>query len=121
MGFLRPHSDVPAREDELLAGCRQCGSMLVQPQGWKELREDAVLIRLRCPNCFASTTESVRHDVLAQYDKELVSGRNAMVAQYEALVYHNMSELAERFARALELDLIGADDFGRRLCAGQTA
>jgi predicted solute-binding protein len=95
--------------------------MLVHPQGWKELGGDMVLIRLRCPNCFASTTASVRHEVLAQYDKELVSGRNAMLAQYEALVYHNMSELAKRFAHALELDLIGADDFGRRLCARQAA
>lgn len=95
--------------------------MLVQPQGWKELREDAVWIRLRCPECFASMTGSVRHDVLARYDEELVRGHNAVLALYEALVYHNMSELADRFARALELDLIGADDFGRGVCGRQRA
>ena len=113
MGLFRPHPAGTNRESERELGCcERCGSKLVQPQGWKELGGDRVMLHLRCPECFSCTTPSVRHDALARYDEELVSGRNAMLAEYEALVHRNMSELAERFVRALELDLIGADDFG---------
>ena len=49
---------------------------------------------------------------VAHYDDALVKGRESLLADYEALVRHNMEELAEHFKRALELDLIGAEDFG---------
>jgi hypothetical protein len=121
MGLFRPHLSPELERDEQLGRCERCGSLLVQPQGWKELGGDKILIYLRCPECFTFRTPSVGHDVLARYDEELISGRNAILAQYEALVYRNMSELAERFARALELDLIGADDFGSGVGARHAA
>jgi hypothetical protein len=51
------------------------------------------------------------HERVAEYDDVLVKSREAILADYEALVRHNMEELAASFERALELDLIGADDF----------
>jgi ribosomal protein S27E len=114
--YSRPHQTVLPRGPESLSRCARCGSGLVQPQGWKELTCDAVLVRLRCPECFHACAGSVTHRALAEYDEELVDSRNVIRAQYEAVVRHNMEELLERFARALELDLITADDFAR--CGG---
>jgi hypothetical protein len=46
------------------------------------------------------------------------------MAQYNAVVRHNMEELLEQFRMALELDLITAEDFApstsRRSQAGRT-
>jgi hypothetical protein len=91
--------------------CPHCGSSFVQPLGWKELADGRRALYLRCPECGVSTGGSFEQEDVARYDVELVRGREQVGRQYEALVRHNMEELASRFERALALDLIGADDF----------
>jgi hypothetical protein len=95
--------------------CAACGSNLVQPNGWKELPGGDLIIHLRCPECLVLTSESFGQREVAQLDDELVKSRRAIVADYEMVVRHNMGELLKQFARALELDLIGADDFAARI------
>jgi hypothetical protein len=51
------------------------------------------------------------HDRVVDYDAALVKGKEKLMEDYQAVVRHNMEELVEHFRRALELDLIGADDF----------
>jgi hypothetical protein len=57
---------------------------------------------------------SFDHERVAAYDEQLVRIRRAMECEFEAIVRRNMEELADRFAVALALDLIGPDDFTRR-------
>ena len=66
-------------------------------------------------------TGNFDHERLAEYDDSLVKSRAAIVADYEAIVRHNMEELSRAFARALELDLIGADDFVGRIDSRTTS
>jgi hypothetical protein len=79
------------------------------------LPDGAIVLHLRCPECMVRLTGSFDHDRIAEYDDALVKSREAIIADYEALVRHNMGELSQCFARALELDLIGADDFVGRI------
>jgi hypothetical protein len=113
MGFLRRQATAWFGEAEQrpLAVCPRCGSDLVQPLGWKELRGGELYLRLRCPECQMLMSGTFQQERVAAYDAALVEGKETLVADYEAVVRHNMKELAELFRRALELDLVGADDF----------
>jgi hypothetical protein len=75
------------------------------------LPDGAIVLHLRCPECMVRLTGNFDSERVAEYDSLLVKSREAIIADYEAIVRHNMAELAQSFARALELDLIGADDF----------
>jgi hypothetical protein len=97
-----------------LGSCPRCGSRLVQVEGWKELVPDRLMLRLRCPECQVRMVGSFDEKRVAAYDEELVRIRERMESEFGALVRSNMEELAERFAVALALDLIGPDDFARR-------
>jgi hypothetical protein len=79
------------------------------------LPDGAIVLHLRCPECMVRLTGNFDSGRVAEYDSALVKSREAIVADYEAIVRHNMTELAQSFARALELDLIGADDFVGRI------
>jgi ribosomal protein S27E len=116
MGFLRRQATAWFGEPEQrpLAVCPHCGSELVQPLGWKELPDGELFLRLQCPDCDTITSGAFQHERVADYDAALVKGKEQLLGDYEAVVRHNMGELAELFQRALELDLVGADDF--RLC-----
>jgi hypothetical protein len=73
-----------------------------------------IVIHLRCPECLVLTSESFGQRQVQELDGVLVRNRNAVIADYQLLVRHNMSELLHSFGRALELDLIGPDDFAPR-------
>jgi hypothetical protein len=122
IGFLRRHAIARLEEQEPrpLEVCPSCASELVQPQGWRELPGGDLFLQLRCPECLVVTSGAFAQERVAEYDATLIEGRESMYAAYEAAVRHNMEELSEHFRRALELDLIGADDFelGRSRNAG---
>jgi hypothetical protein len=117
MGFL-PSSGLTSphrrRRSPVPACCPSCGSSLVQPQGWKELPGGDIVIHLRCPECLVLTSESFEQRQAEALDNALVRSRKSIVADYEILVRHNMGELLKNFRLALELDLIGPDDFAAR-------
>jgi hypothetical protein len=73
------------------------------------------MLHLRCPECLTWIVGSFDPERVAALDDELVKRREAMLAAYDGLVKENMRELADRFHQAMELDLIGPDDFAPRL------
>jgi hypothetical protein len=75
------------------------------------LPDGAIVLQLRCPECWVRLTGNFSHDRVAAFDDELLKSRESITADYEAIVRHNMEELSQCFERALELDLIGPDDF----------
>ncbi len=113
MGYLVhiPRPRVERDGGRSLARCPACESALVQPQGWKELPNGDLMLQLRCPDCMIVIAGSFAADQVARFDAELVRGRAQVERAYRAIVRENMSELSVCFSRALELDLIGPDDF----------
>jgi hypothetical protein len=113
IGFLRRRvaALIEEQEPRPLAICPSCGSGFVQPQAWKELPSGNLFLQLRCPECLEVTSGTFTQERVAEYDQALIEGKDATIAHYDAAVRHNMSELLERFRRALELDLISAGDF----------
>jgi hypothetical protein len=111
MGFLEPHAPAASDQQRSMVSCPSCGSTLVQLQGWRELGGGAVMLQLRCPECLGWVVGSFRPEQVEQLDQELVNGRRVIVAFYHDLVRRNMEDLAKVFGAALELDLIGPDDF----------
>jgi hypothetical protein len=126
IGFLRRQAAalLTAEEPAPLGICPACRSEYVHPQAWKELSNGHLFLRLRCPECMAVTSGTFPPERVAEYDEMLVRGKEATMAQYNAVVRHNMEELLEQFRIALELDLITAEDFtpsaSRRGQAGRT-
>lgn len=70
-----------------------------------------MMLHLRCPECLTWIVGNFEAERVAALDEELVKRREALLSAYDRVVRANMSELAERFRQALELDLIGPDDF----------
>lgn len=93
--------------------CPDCRSELVQPLEWKQAdgnRGHWHLLR-RCPECeWRGGAIYGPHEIDA-YDDVLDDGSVALVRELRTLEQEAMSELADTLAEALELDLIGADDF----------
>jgi hypothetical protein len=70
-----------------------------------------LMLQLRCPECHIRMVGSYEAHHVALFDEHLVRARRRLEAEYLKLVRSNMRELADQFARAFELDLIGPDDF----------
>jgi hypothetical protein len=68
---------------------------------------------LRCGACGASREEIVSDADAAIYDRELDQAEQRMRREADRLSRERLIEQAESFATALELDLIGAEDFAR--------
>jgi hypothetical protein len=111
MSALQPEPPQAQRPGAPLVSCPECASTLVHPVGWKELPGGALMLHLRCPECLAWIVGSFAPERIAALDDELVRCRELLIAAYDRVVKENMRELAERFRQALELDLIGPDDF----------
>ena len=68
---------------------------------------------LRCGACHECREAIVTNQDAAGFDRELDIAQARMRSEAERLSREQLSDEAERFATALELDLIGAEDFGR--------
>ena len=76
-----------------------------------------MLVDLRCPDCFMWLQECCSRVALAELDKRQAAWREKLVVAYERSVAESMEALAVCFGQALELDLVGADDFAPRRAA----
>ena len=76
-----------------------------------------MLVDLRCPECFMWMQECCSRGDLAELDKRQAACRELLVDAYERFVTESMEALAVCLAAALELDLVGADDFAPRRVA----
>jgi hypothetical protein len=91
--------------------CTSCASDLLQLEAWREREAGGLTLRLRCPECDARTIRYLDAGEAAQVDDALSQARIDMIAFYEAVVRTNIGLEADLLAKALALDLIGADDF----------
>ena len=91
--------------------CTRCASGYVQPVEWEVLPSGRVALDLRCPECHFWRSGTFAIDQVRELDRTLVRGRAEVNAIYGRLVRDNMYRELTSFRRALELDLIGPDDF----------
>ncbi len=94
--------------------CGSCSSELLQLEAWRERPAGGLNVRLRCPECDARTIHELDAEEAVRVDDALSQARLEMVALYEAVVRNNIAIEAGILAKALELDLLGPDDFAPR-------
>ena len=76
-----------------------------------------MVVDLRCPECFMWMQECCSRGELAELDKRQAEWRELIVDAYAQSVTESMEALAFCLGAALELDLLGADDFAPRRAA----
>ena len=114
---FRPRADVGSRFVSAFASCPGCGSALLQPLRSRPGDAGEMVVELRCPECHAWLQACCSRSELAELDKRQAATRELMVDAYERSVAESMEALADCLAAALELDLVGADDFAPRRAA----
>ena len=88
-----------------------CGSPLVQPTGWESHGEQAWQLELRCPECEQRATTVIEDELAEQLTLFHERARALVELSMVRLASDNAEREIERFARALEQDLILPEDF----------
>jgi hypothetical protein len=101
------------RRTRSLADCPACGAHFVHPVEWGPKDDEHWWMLLRCGACHDWREAIVDNLDAADFDRDLDIAQARMRREAELLSQELLAEEAERFATALELDLIGAEDFGR--------
>jgi hypothetical protein len=105
MGDERSSSERP------LLVCAGCGSDLVFPVEQSAPAADRCDVELRCPDCGWEGERSCDEADLDRLDRELSRAHAEIRGALGRLETLHMEQWADAFACALELDLIGPDDF----------
>jgi hypothetical protein len=101
------------RRPDSLADCPACGADFVYPVEWYPEDEESWRMLLRCGACHVRREAIVSNLDAAQFDRELDIAEASIRREADLLSREHLAEEAERFATALELDLIDAEDFAR--------
>ncbi|MGA9284552.1 MAG: hypothetical protein WBV85_03840 [Solirubrobacteraceae bacterium] len=108
----RQWSDSPSTApSEALHVCSRCAGGLVHPLDWVEESPGRWRILMRCPDCDALREGVFGQALVERLDEELDRATGALLSDLRQLTHANMVEEIEVFSRALELDLIGPNDF----------
>jgi hypothetical protein len=91
--------------------CPECSSDLVQPVQWGETTGGFWELTLHCPNCDWINEGVFDQDQVDAFEEHLDAGIADMLADLRRLTQANMSEEIDRFAAALQCDLILPEDF----------
>lgn len=91
--------------------CPECESDLVQPVDWGEAAEEHWELTLHCPNCDWLSHGIYDQDQVMQLEEQLDEGVSAILRDLRRLATANMADEVERFASALEANLILPEDF----------
>jgi hypothetical protein len=91
--------------------CQDCESELVQPVEWRATTDDRWELMLYCPNCDWSCRGIYSHAQVEGLEEHLDLGVEEIVRDLQRLTSANMADEIERFAAALEADLILPEDF----------
>ena len=91
--------------------CPECDSDLVQPVDWAEAPQGLWELTLQCPNCFWLEEGIFDQEQVDALEEHLDDGVTAMLSDLRRLTQANMTEDIERFAAALNADLILPEDF----------
>jgi hypothetical protein len=105
-------SSSPAVPTGPFARCPCCSSRLLQLEAWRELPRGGMTLRVRCPECEARCEGDFDAGQVAIFDEEIAQARLELRALHDAIVRENIEREATVLSRALELDLIGPEDFG---------
>jgi hypothetical protein len=96
-----------------LADCSACGADFVHPVEWSPNDGGTWWMLLRCGACGTSREETVPDAEAERYDRELDLAEHRMRRAADRLSKERLEHQADTFATALELDLIGVEDFAR--------
>lgn len=96
---------------EALHVCPLCAGGLVHPLDWLEESPGRWRVLLRCPDCGELRDGVFGQALIERLDDELDRATAQMLSDLRQVTHANMAEEIERFSRALELDLIGPNDF----------
>jgi ribosomal protein S27E len=91
--------------------CAFCGSHLVHPTAGCEVQSALWEVDLRCPDCERLRVWYCSQAELEHLDRELDRVTSEMKEELGRLEAAHMEEWVDRFAHALDVDLIGPDDF----------
>lgn len=91
--------------------CPECESNLVQPVEWSEPSRGFWELVLHCPNCDWSTEGVFAQEQVDEFEERLDEGLAEMLGDLRRLTQANMAEEIERFAAALQTDLLLPEDF----------
>ena len=97
--------------------CPRCGSTFLQPLRCEAKGSDVLLVELRCSDCNAWLKAPHTRADMRELDRRQAEYRALISAEYERVVADSMEALASCLASALEMDLVGADDFALRRAA----
>ena len=100
--------DLATRE---LHVCPDCGSNLVQPVSWNEADDGCWELTLEFPNCDRVETGTFSRLQVEMLEDQLDNGLSDMIADLQRLTQANMAAAVNRFAAALEADLVLPEDF----------
>jgi hypothetical protein len=101
------------RRRATLADCTVCGTDFVHPVEWSPNDGGTWWMLLRCGACGTSREETVPDAEAERYDRELDRAEDRMLRAAERMSRERLAAEADSFATALELDLIGVEDFAR--------
>jgi hypothetical protein len=101
------------RRRATLADCSACGADFVHPVEWSPNDGGTWWMLLRCGACGTSREETVPDAEAERYDRELDLAEHRMRRAADRLSKELLEHQADTFATALELDLIGVEDFAR--------
>jgi transcription elongation factor Elf1 len=101
------------RRQATLSDCTDCGADFVHPVEWSPNDGGTWWMLLRCGACGASREATVPDEEADRYDRELDMAEYRMRRAADRLSEERLAEEAETLATALEMDLIGAEDFAR--------
>jgi hypothetical protein len=91
--------------------CQECESELVQPVEWRVTTDDRWDLTLYCPNCDWNCRGVYSQEQVEGLEEHLDLGVEAIMRDLRRLTGANMADEIERFAAALEADLILPEDF----------
>ncbi len=101
----------PPRPFDKLHVCSRCDSDLVQPSEWVQADAGHWQLRLQCPNCGWSRRGTFGGHQLTALEDQLDGGFAVLLRDLKQLTQARMTEEIERFAGALETDLLLPEDF----------
>ena len=104
--------EIPLQPGPLVI-CRSCGADTVVPLAWDEVTDSSWWMQLRCGACGYAVEVVVDDEQADAFDRTLCRHRVTISAALAASERGRMEEDLHVLARALELDLIDADDFVR--------
>jgi ribosomal protein S27AE len=94
-----------------LVVCHRCGSDFVNPVAWHEDSQTHWWIRLRCGECGLVREVEVTDEAAQRFELELDRGVRKIAASLARVDRERMIADADTLTAALELDLIGPNDF----------